>query len=77
MLRKLVSFALIFALLLGIAMIPSNTTRALDDVSKGEGNITLREDDLQVTSETEVEGTIVKCSYDKPTETYDLYLDDE
>ena len=76
MLRKLVSFALVFALLLGIVMIPGNTTRALDDVSKEEGNITLRENNLQVTSETEVEGTVVKCTYDKLAETYDLYLDD-
>lgn len=76
MLRKLVSFALIFALLLGITLVPNSSTRVSEDTNKQIENVTLKENNTQVSSETEVEGTVVKCTYDKQEETYSLHLDE-
>lgn len=76
MLRKFISIALIFAILLGITLIPNSNTRVSKDTNQQMENVTLKEDNTQVSSETEVEGTVVKCTYDKQEETYSLHLDE-
>ncbi len=76
MLRKFVSLALIFAMLLGITLIPNSNTRVSEDTKEQVVDVTLKENNTQVSSETEVEGTVVKCTYDKQEETYSLHLDE-
>ncbi len=76
MLRKFISLALIFAMLLGITLIPNSNTRVSGDTNQQTENVTLKENNTQVSSETEVEGTVVKCTYDKQEETYSLHLDE-
>lgn len=76
MLRKFISLALIFAMLLGITLIPNSSTQVSKDINQQTGKVKLKEDNLQVSSETEVEGTVVKCTYDKQEETYLLHLDE-
>lgn len=76
MLRKFISLALILAMLLGITLIPNSNTRVSKDTNQQTGNVTLKENNTQVSSETEVEGTVVKCTYDKQEETYSLHLDE-
>lgn len=69
MFRKTLSLILTLAMLLGIVLIPCNAKK-----SSEETHIT--EDATRVSSQMEIDGSIVRCTYEKNTSEYNLYLDD-
>ncbi len=68
MFRKVLSLVLTIAMLLGLIIVPNNVKRTTQDVQTIEDN-------KNISAQLEVDGSIVKCTYDKKTEEYKLYLD--
>lgn len=69
MLRKFLACILTFAILFGNIVL-------LNNVKKDSNEILTTTSERFVTSEVEVDGSNVKCSYEKDTDNYYLYLDD-
>lgn len=69
MLRKFLACILTFAILFGNIVL-------LNKVKKDSNEILTTTSERFVTSEVEVDGSNVKCSYEKDTDNYYLYLDD-
>jgi len=69
MLRKILACVLTFAILFGNIVL-------LNNVKKDSNEILTTTNERFVTSEVEVDGSNVKCSYEKDTDNYYLYLDD-